>query len=408
MPLPMRPTPTTISLATLALAALLGGCGKKAAAPQMPPPAVSVITVKSETVPVSNEFIGRAVSPYDVELRAQVSGTIKEKLMKDGATVKAGDLLFVIDDVPYRAAYDNAKALVAQRESALVNAERTLARLKSVSDPRAVSDKDLDDAINAVTGARAALHAAQSGLTKAQWDLDNTRIKAPVAGTLGKSPLEAGAPVVANGAPVVRLQQYDPIWVTFTIPESNVLKLAQGIESKRIVDADPSNLRANLMLTDGTKYPVTGRMNFSDVNVRTDVAAIDARAVFANPDRTLMPGQFFRVTLSGPKKQGVFLVPQRAVQVNPSDCSVIVVAKAKDKEGREYDAVERRVVATGEWIGDKWVIESGLKDGDRLVVEGYIARMMPPGAPVRVSEYNPSAPAAAKAAAGDTAKPAAK
>ncbi len=396
----------TAPLITLVAAAALVGCGRKAPPPQRALPTASVITVQSETVPVSNEFIGRAVSPYDVELRAQVNGTIKEKLMKDGATVKAGDLLFVIDDIPYLAAHDNARAMVAQRESDLTNAERTLARLRSVSDPRAVSDKDLDDAINAVAGAKASLAAARSGLIKAKWDLDNTRIKAPVAGTVGKSAFDVGAPVVANGAALVRLQQFDPIWVTFTIPESTVLKLAQGIESNRIVDADPSNLRANLVLTNGSKYPVTGRMNFSDVNVRTDVAAIDARAVFANPDRALMPGQFFRVTISGPKKRGVFLVPQRAVEISPAGQTVLVVTKAKDKEGREYDALFRRPVKTGEWIGERWVVESGLADGDRVVVEGTIARMMPPGAPVAVKPYEPAAAKPAEAAAN--AKPAAK
>lgn len=361
----------------------LGGCRKEAPPPPMPP-LVTVIRVQPGSVPVTAEFIGRAVSPYDVELRAQVSGLIREKHMKDGATVKAGDLLFVIEDTPYRAACEVARASVKTCEVNLANAEKSLSRVTAVTDVRAISEKDRDDAQNAVNIARATLEAAKANLTKAAWDLENTRVKAPVAGTLGSSAFDVGAPVQAGGAPLVRLQQYDPIWVTFTIPETRIHGLAQGLESKRITDLDMENLRADLVLTSGKPYPVPGRMNFSDVNVRNDVAAVDARAVFANPDRALMPGQFFRVTLSGPKRTGVYLIPQRAVIVNPSDCTVLVV-KHVVKDGREFDIPERRTVVAGEWHGDKWVIESGLNPGDRVIVEGMLARMIP-GIPVRVVE----------------------
>lgn len=368
----------------IALGLLGAGCDKKAAPPAMPPAPVAVVTVKPETVPMVQEYIGRGVSPYDVELRSLVTGILKERPMVDGAEVKAGDLLFVIDDVPFRAAVDNAKARVAQYEAALRNAERTLARLKAVSDPRAVSDKDLDDAVNGVASARALLSGAKADVVKAEWDLANTRITAPVSGRLGKANVVPGAPIAANGAPLVRLQQTDPIWVQFSIPESATLRFTKEVKSGRISNAKESDIIVNLKLGDGTLYPVAGRMNFADINLNTSVSAMESRAIFANPDKSLKPGQFFTVILSGPMKHNVFLVPQRAVQINPTNRYVYVVGR----EGK----TEARDIVTAEWIGDRWVVESGLKDGDRVIVEGIQGVQMRGGLGVAVAptEWKPA------------------
>lgn len=393
-PLRFSTFPHAATLGCLA-ALTLTGCDKPKA-PAMPPAVVSVMTVQPESAPVVQEYIGRAKSPYDVELGAQISGVIKEKVMKDGAAVKAGDLLFIIDDIPYKAALDSAAARLAQAEAAEKNAASTLGRVKALVAGKAVSDKDLDDAVNTHLAAQAQTAAARADMQKARWALDNTRIKAPVAGTLGKSDFAAGAPVTAQGAPLVRLQQFDPIWVTFTIPENTVLNFRKDVAEGRITGADRGTARAQLLLTDGTVHPNAGVLDFADVNVRDDIAALEARAVFPNADRRLMPGQFFRVRLSGPKRDGVFLVPQRAVQINPADRSVHV-AVADPKLG---ERIERRVVRTGDWIGDKWVIESGLKAGDRVVVEGV--QRIGPGAPVLVKPYAPAAepaPATPEAAA---------
>ena len=366
----------------------------------MPPAAVSVITVKPESVPLSQEYKGRGVSPYDVELRALVSGTLKQRPMVDGADVNAGDLLFVIDETPFKAALENAKARVSQAETTLGNAQRNLERMKPLIESKAISTKDLDDANTAALGAQAQLEAARADVVSAQWNLDNTRIVAPVSGRLGRAAVVPGAPIAANQTILVRLQQTDPIWVGFSIPEPTLLKFNREVREGRITGGGESQMKVNLTLTDGSHYPVTGKMNFADINLRTEVSAMEARAIFPNPDKRLKPGQFFTVTLSGPVRHNVFLVPQRAVQINPTNKYVFVLAKAKDKDGKEYATVEARDVQAGDWYGDRWVIESGLKEGDKVVVEGILGIQMHggPGAAVAPSDYKEAAAKPASAA----------
>lgn len=395
---------TSMTLTALAGAIFLGGCDKPAGGGHggLPPAAIAVVTVHPETVAMNQEYIGRGVSPYDVELRALVSGRLKERPMVDGSDVKAGDVLFLLDDVPFKAAYETAKARVDQSDAAMKNARRTYDRVKSLADTRAVSDKDLDDATNALAAAEAQLAAAKAEVEKSAWDLANTRIVAPVSGRLSKAAVVPGAPIAANQTALVRLQQTDPLWVNFSIPEPTLLKFNSEVRAGKITGGEEASIRVDLKLSDDSQYPTPGRLNFADINFRTEVSAMEARAIFPNPDRRLKPGQFFTVRLSGPKRNGVFLVPQRAVQINPTNKYVFVLAKAKGKDGKEFESVETRDVQTGEWIGDRWVIESGLKDGDRVVVEGVIGIQMRGGAgaaAVTPTEFNaaPEKPAAAPA-----------
>jgi membrane fusion protein (multidrug efflux system) len=384
-------------------AVFLAGCGKKEAPHGgFPPAKVAVITVHPEVVPLTQEYIGRGVSPYDVELRALVSGRLKESPMVDGAEVKAGDLLFSLDDVPFKAALENSLAQIAQSQAATTNAQKTLDRMKSVSDARAVSDKDLDDAINALTFAKAGLAAAKAAYEKSKWDLDNTRIIAPVSGRLGKAAVVPGAPIAANQTFLVRLQQTDPIWVNFSIPENTLLKFTSEVRSGKITHGAEADFKVTLKLSDGSVYPIPGKLNFADINLRTEISAMEARAIVANPDHRLKPGQFFTVSLTGPERRDVFLVPQRAIQIDPTSKHVFVVAKLKDKEGKEYEGVQAREVVTGEWYGNRWAVESGLQDGDRVIVEGLqgVGMRGGPGAAVVPEEYKVEAkPAATEPAA---------
>jgi len=394
---------TTISaLAATAGALVLAGCEKKQAQHAMPPAAVAVIDVHPESVPLTQEYIGRGISPYDVELRALVSGTLKERPMTDGSDVKAGDLLFVIDETPFKAVLENAKARVAQTETTLGNAKRNLERMKPLLESKAISTKDLDDANTAALTASAQLDAAKSDVVSAQWNLDNTRIVAPVSGRLSKAAVVPGAPIAANQTILVRLQQTDPIWVGFSIPEPTLLKFNREVREGRITGGGEQEMKVNLTLSDGSKYPVTGKLNFADINLRTEVSAMEARAIFTNTDKRLKPGQFFTVSLNGPVRHHVFLVPQRAVQITPTTKYVFVVVKKKGPDGKEFEGVESRDVDTGEWYGDRWAIESGLKEGDRVVVEGVIGIQMrggPAAAHVAASPWKPEKAAATPAAA---------
>lgn len=393
------------ALIAIAGAAFLAGCEKKQGAFKMPPSRVSVLTVQPETVPVVQEYIGRGISPYDVELRALVSGTLKERPMQDGAEVKAGDVLFILDETPFKATLENAKARVIQSEATAANAERNLERMKPLLETKAISTKDLDDANTAMLNAWAQLAAARADVVSAQWNLENTRIVAPVSGRLGKAMVVPGSPIAANMTILVRLQQTDPIWVGFSIPEPALLRFNREVREGKIKNADENQIRVDLKLGDGSVYPTPGKLNFSDINLRTEVSAMEARAIFDNPDKRLKPGQFFTVSLSGPTRSGVFLLPQRAVQINPTNKYVYVVSKLKGKDGAEYEGVEVRDVQTGEWIGDRWVIESGLKAGDRVVVEGV--QKIGPGAPVVIDEFA-AAGKGASAPATPATPPAAK
>ncbi len=384
---------TLMTLTALPGAIFLIGCDKKPPEHEaLPPASVSVITVHPETVPMNQEYIGRGVSPYDVELRSLVSGRLKERPMSDGAEVRAGDVLFILDDVPFKAALANAKARSVQWESTVKNAGRTLERMRTLADSRAVSDKELDDAINTLTGARAQYDAAKADVEKSEWDLGNTRIIAPVSGRLGKAGVVPGSPISANQTLLVRLQQTDPIWVNFSIPESVLLSFNKEVRDGRITDAKETDFHVSLALSDGTDYPIKGRMSFSDINLNTNVSAMEARATFSNPEKRLKPGQFFTVRLSGPKKSGVFLLPQRAVQIDPTSKHVFVVENLKDKDGKEYQGVGLREVTTGEWVGSRWIVDSGLKDGDRVLVEGVTGVGMRggPGAAVIAEEFIPA------------------
>lgn len=394
---------TLPALSALAGAAILAGCDKKAPEQHARPPvAVSVVTVKNESIPLSQEYIGRGISPYDVELRALVSGNLKERPMVDGSDVKAGDVLFTLDETPFRAALKNAKARVVSAEVTEANAHRNLDRMKPLLESKAISTKDLDDANTAMLNANAQLEAARADVVSAQWNLDNTRIVAPVSGRLGKAAVVPGAPIAANQTILVRLQQTDPIWVGFSIPEPTLLKFNSEVAGGRITGGKESEMKVNLRLSDDSKYPVTGKLNFSDINLRTEVSAMEARAIFPNAEKRLKPGQFFTVILSGPVRHDVSLVPQRAVQITPTSKYVFVVTRKKGPDGKEFTGVEARDVETGEWYGDRWVIESGLKEGDKVVVEGIIGIQNsggPATARVADSPWKPETAAAKPAAA---------
>jgi membrane fusion protein (multidrug efflux system) len=339
---------------------------------------VSVITVHPQTVPFDAEYIGQGISPYDVEVLSQVTGTIVDRPMVDGADIQAGDILFVIDDVPFESALANAKARVAQGVSTLENNKRTLERFDQLLSKKAISQKDYDDAQTAVLTAEAVVNSAKADVVKAEWDLANTKIKSPVSGRLGKANFSVGALVKAQTDILVRLQQFDPLWVTFTIPETAMLQMQRDIAAKRIIDADAQNFEVHLTFADGTDYEHSGKMNFADVNVRSDMAAVESRATFPNPNKKLLPGQFFRLRISGPKKTGVYLVPQRAVQINPTN-KIVYVVGADNK-------IEAREVQTGQWYDNSWVIEGGsLHAGDRVVVDGV--QFITPGATVVTKDF---------------------
>ncbi|MGH8472553.1 MAG: efflux RND transporter periplasmic adaptor subunit [Gammaproteobacteria bacterium] len=365
--------------------AALSGCQQEAAAPPATPvPEVAVITVTTQTVPDEPEFIGETESSRPVEIRPQVTGLVKERLFQEGRDVKMGDLLYQIDPVPFQAAAANAKAMVAQAEARLVQAKQNHARVTPLLGEQAVSQKDVDDAAAEELAAKAALEGAKAQLVKAQFDLDNTRITAPIAGLIERTRVYEGRLVSAQTDLLTVIHQVDPMYVTVSVPEPFLLKRLRERTLQRVQGAGVYELRGVITFVDGTVYPEAGRLDLLGVGLRTATGTRDVRVVFPNPERgvvpgerALLPGQFVKVRFVGSVRTGVVLVPQRAVQVGPEGPAVYVVG--------EGDKVQLRPVQATSWLNSQWLIEAGLSAGERVVVTGL--QTILPGSAVKTVPY---------------------
>ena len=357
-----------------ALLALGAWCKQEATSTPPPPiPEVGVVTVTAQTVPDEPEFIGQAESSRPVEIRSQVTGILKERFFQEGRDVKKGDRLYQIDPVPFKAAVLSAKARAAQAEARLVQAKQNLARVKPLLAEQAVSQKDVDDAVAEELAIKAALEAAKGDLVKANFELDNTLIIAPISGLIERTRFYEGRLISAQTDLFTIIHQVDPMYVIVNAPESFLLKRRRDIQAKRINHPGIYQLRAVLKFQDGSDYPHEGSLDLVAPALRTETGSRLARITFPNPDRALLPGQFVTVRFLGATKTDAILVPQRAVQQGPTGSVVFVVGEGNLAQPREVKAAN--------WEGSQWLIEEGLKPGERIIVDG-IQRVMP-GAPVQ-------------------------
>lgn len=368
-----RPGSAAWLLAATALAVLMACRQQAGSAPAPPVPEVSVMTVAGQTVSDEPEFIGQVESSRPVEIRSQVTGIIKERFFQEGREVKKGDRLYQIDPVPFRAAFTSAKAIVAQAEARLVQARQNLDRVKPLLAEQAVSQKDVDDASAEELSAAAALEAAKGQWVKAEFDLDNTLITAPISGLIERTRVYEGRLVAAQTDLLTVVHQVDPIYVTVSAPESYLLQRRRELAEKKVERPDLYQLHGVITFVDGTTYPHEGRLEFADVVYRVETGSRQGRFVFPNPKQILLPGQFVKVRVKGYTRTDAILIPQRAVQQGPKGSVVYVVG--------EDDKVEVRDVQASSWQGNQWLIEAGLKEGERVIVDG-LQRVMP-GAPVK-------------------------
>lgn len=364
----------------------LPGCKQEAgSAPAQQVPQVEVVTVTTTTIPDEPEFIGQAEASRPVEIRSQVTGLLKAVLYPEGRDVKKGDRLYQIDPVPFQAAVAMAKAKIAESEARVVQAQQNLARVKPLLAEQAVSQKDVDDAVAGDLTANALLQGAKAELTKAQFDMNNTLITAPIGGLSERSRYYEGRLVSAQTDLLTVLHRVDPMYVVVSVPETFILKRRRDIESKKITHPGVYQLRGRLTLMDDTVYPYEGVLDLLEPGLRTETGSRQTRITFPNPTRTLLPGQFVKVRFTGDTNTDAILIPQRAVLQGPQGPFVFVVG--------QDEKVGIRDVAASDWKGDQWLIDSGLKAGDRVVVNGLMK--IGPGAPVNAVPWNPtSAPAA--------------
>lgn len=380
----------------LAATLLLAACGGKeqpqgtgAGGPGAP--AVTVLTVKAEPVPLAIELPGRTTPYLIAELRPQVTGIVKARPFKEGSEVKAGQVLYQIDPAPYQAAYDSARATLARAE-ANVEAARTKAeRYAELVKIEAVSKQDNDEAAAALKQVLADVSAAEAALDKARIDLGFTRVTSPISGRIGRSAVTPGALVTANQAEALAtVQQLDPIYVDLTQSSAEMLRLRRELASGKLQRAAGNAVPVELVLEDGSVYDTEGRLAFSEVTVDEGTGSVTLRAVFPNKRGELLPGMYVRARVTQGVREKAILVPHAALTRDPRGNATVMLVNGEGK-------VEPRVVEADQSLGDKWVVTAGLAPGDRVIVEGL--QKARPGTPVQAQEAGAApAPAAAPAA----------
>jgi membrane fusion protein (multidrug efflux system) len=381
-----------------ALATLLSACDKPAG--MGPPPAqgtpiVSVITLQSQPVALSSELPGRVNAVLSADVRPQITGLVRSRNFVEGGDVKAGSLLYEIDPATYRATYNNAKASLDKAVASLHTARLKARRYQELVKIQAVSEQDNDDIQATLQQDEADVEAAQATLDTARINLEYTRITAPISGRIGKSSVTAGALVTADqSTALANVQQLDPIYVDLTQSSNVLLRLQRDLASGKLSNSSHGGATVSLIFDDGSRYPMTGTLQFSDVTVDQNTGTVNLRAKFANPAHQLLPGMFVRAELEEGTQENALLVPQPAVSRDGSGKPIAFVVSAANK-------IEQRRLVTDRAIGDQWLVSSGLQAGDRVVVEGV--QKIRPGVEVKIVPYTEAARTAETTNAGAVA-----
>jgi membrane fusion protein, multidrug efflux system len=360
------------------LATLLPGCRKKAAPGAPPPPQVTVLTVQRQTIPGQFEWVAQAAASKSVQVRSQVSGVIVERPYVEGTDVSKGKVLYRIDPRTYQANYESAKARLAESEATFANAERTLNRLKPLLAERAVAQQDVDNAQAAYDQGRAAVLDARAAADAAKKDYDDSFVRAEIRGRAGRALMEVGALTSGPADLLTTVDQVDPIYVYFNPSDQEVLQWRRDIAAKRLV-LPQGVLDVQATLADGSVFKQTGKLDFVALALQPNTGALQLRAEFPNPQHTLLPGQFVRVRFLGLKRNDAILVPQRAVLQGLNGPFVYILS--------DSNKVSARPVAATSWQGTQWIIEDGLRPGDKVIVDG--TQKIRPESPVRPVAYDP-------------------
>jgi len=346
-----------------------------------PPPEVLLTTIETKDIPVSYEYAGRVAGSREIEVRARVSGILMERTYTEGELVKQGDLLFLIDPAPYEAALAQAEAMLQQQQATLAQAEREWKRIASLFERNAVSARERDSALSTLELAKATVAGARAEVRTAKINLDYTRVEAPISGVTSQEAVSEGS-LVGTGQDsslLTRISQLDPVYVNFAVPDAESLQIRNMQESGALTLPDDGRLMVDLRLSDGSLMADAGYVDFTDSTIDPNTGTIRNRAVASNPNRDLMPGQFVRVMVKGMVLRDAVTVPQAAVLQGPKGMMVYVV----DGE----NVAKPQPIQIGKAIGDRWLVRDGLKNGDKVIIEGVIK--VRPNQPVRPVEQKP-------------------
>lgn len=343
----------------------------------MPPMPVTIVEVQSSTVPISAEAVAQTEGAKEVEIRARVGGILLKRLYEEGAAVKAGQAMFLIDPVPYEIALSQARAQLAQQQALIDQAKREQERLKTLLETQSVSQREYDNAFSDEAVAKAALQQAQANVREAELNLSYTTVTAPVSGISGRFQFSEGALIAANTSLLTTVVQLSPIWVRFSFSDNELVQLGGRLTEQNVK-------QVSLILPDGSEYEQKGKLNFAASQIDPLLGTQQLRATFDNADQRLLPGQFVRAKVTTGQRDGVFLLPQVAISSSDQGKFVYVV--------NEKNEATVRPVVVGDWVGKDWIILEGLNAGDKVIIDNIIK--LRPGAVVipNIAGAEPAAP----------------
>jgi membrane fusion protein (multidrug efflux system) len=350
--------------ASLAALLLVSGCDKKPPQHAAPPPQAGIIVVKTQPVARTTELPGRTTAFLTSEIRPQVSGVILKRLFVEGSEVTAGQPLYQIDPSTYQATYDSAVATLKHDQAALVTDQAKAARYKPLAEAQAVSQQDYDDAHAAALEDEANIASAKAQIEQAAINLQYTKMNAPIAGTISASAVTPGALVTADQTTTLAtVTQLDPIYVDMNESATTWLRLKQEQDAGQLAVQADGSPKVSLILEDGSNYSVPGKLQFSEVNVDQTTGTVLVRALFPNPKHLLLPGMYVHAVIEeGVNKDGI-LIPEQAVSHNSHGDSTVLLVNAKN-------VVSQQIIQTSGNLGNDWIVSSGLKPGDKVIVDG--------------------------------------
>jgi membrane fusion protein (multidrug efflux system) len=400
---PMRFT-KPISIVTFGALLILAGCQEEQAqqgGAAFPPPQVAVVTVKAEDVPITNDLPGRIAATRTAEVRPRATGIIIERIFEQGSQVKEGDVLYRIDPASFKVQVTSAEATLRRAKAVQAQARNTADRQEQLRKSNVASAQTYDDAVALLAQADADVAIAEASLATAKLNLEYTDVKAPISGRIGRALITEGALVSANGTEnLATIQQLDPVYADFTQSATDLIRLRKALQDGALM-ADNNSAKVNLVLDDGSAYAHPGKLLFSEAAVDETTGQVTLRGEFPNPDGDLLPGMYVRVQIEQGIEKNAVIVPQQAVQRDASGSALVYVVSADNKAGT-------RNVRVGRAAGTNWVITDGLKNGEKIIVEGF--QKVQPGGEVVPAEWDPNAVANAEKAteAGKTEEGAAK
>ena len=376
LPLRERPSAMKPFLAVgLAATLLLGACSGAEAPPAPQPVPVRTVTIASQSVPNVIELPGRVEPVRVAEVRARVTGIVQQRLYEEGTDVRAGQPLFRIDPRELRASYAQTQAALQRAQATAANARAVVDRYRPLVEENAISGQEYDAALAASREAQANVAQIRAQLEASSLQHGYTTVRAPIAGRVGRAQVTEGALVSqGEGTLMTRIEQISPVYVSFAQAASEVIRIRRAIAAGEINLDENDRVEVRLTFSDGTEYPVSGFIDFLAYSVDQETGTVELRAEFPNPQNLLLPGEFVRARIFAGQVQNGLTVPQRAVSLTEDGGTVFVV------DGKGQAAI--RPVKLGAMVDGRWIVESGLKVGDRVIVSNL--QKIRPGAPVTV------------------------